>query len=108
MSVLLIDELKICLIEKKKKLIDITICRLTLLEHHNHPTQTNNKHQCIFTCCNLPEASKMTGTSSSLGRQIEVQKHSTKEMEKNILRIILTFIHFINTSCQKFQNIYFK
>lgn len=50
----------------------------------------------------------MTGTSSSLGRQIEVQKHSTKEMEKNILRIILTFIHFINTSCQKFKNIYFK
>lgn len=50
----------------------------------------------------------MTGTSSSLDRQIEVQKHSTKEMENNILRIILTFIHFINTSCQKFQNIYFK
>lgn len=35
----------------------------------------------------------MTGTSSSLDRQIEVQKHSTKEMEKNILRIILINIY---------------
>lgn len=39
----------------------------------------------------------MTRISSSLGHQIEVQMHSTKEMEKNILRIILIFINFINT-----------
>lgn len=50
----------------------------------------------------------MTGTSSSLGRQIEVQKHSTKEMEKNILRIILTFIHFINHFMSKIPKYLFQ
>lgn len=44
----------------------------------------------------------MTGTSSSLDRQIEVQKHSTKEMEKNILRIILTFIQYFMSKIPKY------